>query len=53
MAEFTHRLTNVIETGLSELVAPYIGSFAFRMKEYAPASARSFAEISTDVLETI
>ena len=53
MPEFTHRLTNVIKTGLSELVAPYMGSFALRIKEYVPASARSFAEISKDVFETI
>ena len=43
----------MIESGLSELAAPYMGSFALRMKEYVPASARSFAEISTDVFETI
>ena len=43
----------MIESGLSGLVAPYMGSFALRMKEYVPASERVFAEISTDVLETI
>ena len=53
MAEFKHILTKEIDSGLSELNAPYMGSFALRMKEYVPASARLFAEISTDVLETV
>ena len=43
----------MIESGLSELAAPYMGSCALRMKEYVPASEKIFAEISTDESETI
>ena len=53
IAVLKHGLMRVIESGLSELIAPYIGSSALRIKEYVPNSARSFAEISTKEFATI
>ena len=43
----------VTESGLSTLVAPYIGSTALRINEYVFANARSLADISTAELAMI